>query len=287
MSYQINFHGDDVNPSRLEDALFHIIPVPYEQTVSYGKGTSKGPEAILKASAQLETFDGKSVPSEMGIHTTPPVGCSGDVKNTMKNIRSAVEQAININKIPVILGGEHTVTYGAIEALYAKYGKDFCVVQFDAHADLRDTYEGSEFSHACVMKRIFDLGIPFYQLGTRSYSLDEHNFRLRNNIHYMDAEELCNGGDKEFELPPYFPKNVYITFDIDGLDSSIMPATGTPVPGGLGWYQSLKLIEKALSSRNCIGFDVVEFAPLKDNHSYDYTSAQLVYNIMGILQRSL
>ena len=287
MSDIINFHGDDVEPSAPENALFHVIPAPYERTVSFGGGTSDGPRAILEASAQLETFDNHTVPAELGIYTYPPIDCTGTIKETLLNITNTVAKTIEMDKIPVMLGGEHTVTYGAIEALYNKYGKDFCVVQFDAHADLRDEYDGTKFSHACVMKRIFDLDIPFYQLGTRSYSMEEHNLRLRHNVHYMDAEELCSGGDATFELPPYFPENVFITFDIDAFDVSIMPATGTPVPGGLTWYQSHKLIEKIMKSRKCIGFDVVEYAPIEHFHGFDFAAAQLVYNMMGILQRSL
>ena len=287
MSDIINFHGDDVAPSKPEDAQFHVIPVPYERTVSYGGGTVNGPKAILNASAQLELFDNKSIPADLGIYTAPPVDCTGSIKETLLNISKVVNDAIELDKIPVILGGEHTVTYGAIQALYNKYGKDFGVVQFDAHADLRDTYDGTKYSHACIMKRVFDLGIPFYQLGTRSYSMEEHNLRIRHNINYMDASDIYKTGTDSFELPPYFPQNVFITFDIDGLDSAIMPATGTPVPGGLGWYESHSLIEKVMNSRKCIGFDVVELAPIENFHGYDFTAAQLVYNMMGIFQRSL
>jgi len=248
MSDIINFHGDDVEASAPEEAFFHVIPVPYERTVSYGGGTADGPKAILEASAQLETFDGKTVPADLGIYTAPPVDCTGTIKETLLNITQAVTKTISMDKTPVMLGGEHTVTYGAVEALYNKYGKDFCIVQFDAHADLRDEYDGTKFSHACIMKRVFDLDIPFYQLGTRSYSIEEHNLRLRHNVHYMNADELYKNGTDSFELPPYFPENVFITFDIDGLDASIMRATGTPVPGGLGWFQALSLVEKVIAS---------------------------------------
>jgi agmatinase len=281
------FHGDDVKPSSPEEAFFHVIPVPYERTVSYGGGTAQGPDTILDASCQLELFDGRSVPSELGIYTAPPVDCMGSIKETLANIRDAVSKPLNMGKIPVMLGGEHTVTYGAIEAMYDKYGKNFCVVQFDAHADLRDTYDGTKFSHACIMKRIFDLDIPFYQLGTRSYSLEEHNLRLRHNVHYMDAVDIHKNGVGAFEFPPYFPEHVFVTFDIDGLDSSIMPATGTPVPGGIGWFDAMELLEKVMGGRKCVGFDVVEYAPIEGFHSYDFAAAQLVYNMMGILQRSL
>lgn len=286
MSDILLFHGDDAEPSEPADAFFHVIPVPYERTVSYGTGTAEGPDAILKASCQLELFDGKTVPADLGIYTAPPVDCSGTVKEALQNIRAEVAKTLDMEMLPVILGGEHTVTFGTIQALYDKYGKDFCIVQLDAHADLRDSYEGTKYSHASVMKRIFDLDIPFYQLGTRSYSLEEHNLRIRHNIHYMDSEEVCKNGADSFELPPYFPENVFITFDIDGLDASIMPATGTPVPGGLLWYDALELVTKSLSGRKCIGFDLVEYSPIPNFHGFDFTAAQLVYNIMGIIQRN-
>ncbi len=209
----INFHGDDVTPpSKPEDAQFHVIPVPYERTVSYGGGTNNGPDAILRASAQLELFDNKSVPADLGgIYTAKSVDCSGSIKETLINICDAVNTTIEFGKTPVILGGEHTVTYGAIEALYNKFGKDFGVVQFDAHADLRDSYDGTKYSHACIMKRVFDLDIPFYQLGgTRSYSMEEHNLRLRHNIDYMDAEDIYKSGVDAFELPPLISLRMYL-----------------------------------------------------------------------------
>jgi agmatinase len=285
MNEQINFHGDDVTPSDPKDALFHVIPAPYEETVSYGGGTSKGPNAILEASCQLELFDNKSTPADCGIFTYPEINCDGAV-NALTNIKNTVSKTLNLGKIPVLLGGEHTVTNGAVDALIEKYGTDFGVVQFDAHADLRDEYEGSKLSHACVMKRTFDKGVPIYALGTRSYSIEEYNLRQKYNMPYMDAEDIHDNGVDAFEFPEDFPEKVYITFDIDGLDASVMPATGTPVPGGLSWFQAMKLLEKITQQRECVGFDVVEHSPIKSFHGYDFTSAQLVYNIMGYIQRS-
>jgi len=286
MSDTINFHGDDVTPSKPEDALFHIIPAPYEETVSYGGGTCKGPEAILNASCQLELFDNKSVPAECGIYTYQELPCP-NAETALANIEKAVAKTLSLNKIPVLLGGEHTVTNGAIDALISKYGKDFGVVQFDAHADLRDEYEGSKLSHACVMKRTFDKAIPIYALGTRSYSIEEHQLRQEHDLRFMDAEEIHENGVESFSLPDDFPEKIYITFDIDGLDASVMPATGTPVPNGLSFFQAMKLLEKAMKNRECIGFDVVEHAPIEGFHGYDFTTAQLTYNIMGLIQRSL
>jgi agmatinase len=279
------FHGDDVIPAAPEDALFHIIPVPYEKTVSYGGGTADGPRAILDASCQLELFDGKSNPALLGLYTSRPVSCAGEDKAVLKRITTEVGKTLALDKIPVVLGGEHTVTLGSIKALEQKYDI-FGVVQFDAHADLRDSYQGTLLNHACVMKRIHDRSIPIFQLGVRSLSVEEHVLRKEQNILHMDAEEIFRSGVEGFSLPPDFPDKIFITFDIDALDPALMPATGTPVPGGLTWYQSMWLIEKIMQSRICIGFDVVELAPVQTFASPSYTAAQLVYNMMGYLSRS-
>ena len=285
MNQATHFHGDDVKPSLPEDALFHVIPVPYEETVSYGTGTALGPQAILDASCQLELFDGKSVPANKGIYTSTLVDCTGSVTDVLQRITTEVDRTLGHNKIPVVLGGEHTITLGTVTGLEQKY-KSFGIIQFDAHADLRDSYQGTGYSHACVMKRIHDKKIPIFQLGTRSYSHEEHILRHQDNIAFLDAEEIHLHGIKRFTLPDNFPDKVFITFDIDSLDPSVMPATGTPVPGGLSWYQSMWLLEKIMQTRTCIGFDVVEFAPLPYLHAASFTAAQLVYNIMGFITRS-
>ncbi len=276
-----HFHGDDVTPSSPENALFHVIPVPYENSVSYGTGTAEGPAAILDASAQLELFTGFNVPAKEGIYTAPPVDCTGQCREVLERISAAVKNTLTLGKIPVVLGGEHTVTCGVIPAIQEHF-TDFGVIQFDAHADLRDSYEGSKFSHACVMRRIHEQNIPIFQLGTRSYSLEEHTYREKHKIPFRDSEDIHKNGHS-LQLPADFPEKVFITFDIDGLDSAIMPATGTPVPGGLSWYQAMWLIEEIMATRTCIGFDVVEFAPIHQFHGYSFAAAQLVYNMMGYL----
>jgi agmatinase len=281
----LTFHGNDVPQAPPKSALFHVIPVPYEESVSYGTGTAQGPGAILAASAQLELFDGRRIPADHGIHTAVPVDCSGSPAQVLTRIEEAVGHCLVLDKCPVLLGGEHTVTAGAIAALRKKHDR-FGVIQFDAHADLRDNYQGSPFSHACVMRRIAEQGIPVLQLGTRSYSLEEQRYRREHAIPYFDAETICHQGLEGVEVPENFPDKVYITFDVDGLDAAVMPATGTPVPGGLSWYQALWLVEKSLEQRACIGFDVVEFAPLAGLHGADFTAAQLTYAIMGAITGS-
>jgi agmatinase len=280
----LHFHGDDVPPASPERALFHVIPVPMEQSVSYGTGTAAGPDAILAASCQLETLACGVVPTDRGIYTTPAVDCTGKPEAVLKRVQKQVSKAIATSAIPVVLGGEHTVTCGAIDALADHY-TDFGVIQFDAHADLRESYEGSGYSHACVMRRIHEKNIPIFQLGTRSYCIEEDNYRKLHKIAYLDSETIWKQGPT-LTLPEDFPEKVYVTFDLDGLDSSVLPATGTPVPGGLNWYQAMWLIEQIMESRVCIGFDVVELAPIKELHASSFLAAQLTYNMMAYLTKS-
>jgi agmatinase len=283
----VTFHGDDVLPSAPAHARFHVIPVPYEKTVSYGHGTVNGPRAILEASRQLETFDGHSDPSELGIFTADAIDCSGDARSALANIRDAVEARLSYRgAIPVVLGGEHTVSAAVIAAVAGKLGHgNVGVVHFDAHCDLRDVYEGSNWSHACVMRRVHEMGVRLFQIGTRSYCAEERDFRLKNGIGFVDAERLHREGVGCVALPPDFPKLVFISFDVDAFDGAVMPATGTPCPGGLSWDEAMRILECVTAERQCVGFDVVEFAPIPVLHFADFTAAQLVYNIMGFIQR--
>ncbi len=279
------FLASELAPGTPDSAFFHMLPVPLEASVSYGGGTAKGPCAILEASDQLELWDGESVPAELGIHTWPAVDCSGEIQTVLGRIESAVARILDYGGLPIILGGEHTVTYGALAALAEKYGR-FGVVQFDAHADLRDSYEGNRWSHACVMCRaVKELGLPLVQFGVRALCLEEVATRREHGVEFLDAATLAASSMPEELLPPDFPERIYLTFDVDGLDPSIMPATGTPVPGGLGWYEALRLAERALRGRRVLGMDVVELAPVPGMHMADFTAARLVYALMGLVQR--
>jgi agmatinase len=281
------FLASEIEQCPLAEAAFAVLPVPYEKTVSYGSGTARGPEAILAASEQLETWDGHSNPSSLGIHTCASVDCSGKAENVINDIGKAVKQILDAGSMPVVLGGEHTVTYGVIKAYLDAGITDFGVVQIDAHADLRDAYEGDPLSHASVMKRIVDEGIPLYQLGIRAYCEEEKAIRESNpHIYYKDADELVPQAIQSIQLPNDFPDKVFFTVDIDGLDPSVFPSTGTPVPGGLGWYQALSLFESVARQRQIIGFDLMEFSPLQGFHAYDFAAALLSYKLMGIVQRT-
>ncbi len=266
-----------------EQAFFHILPVPYEATVSYGGGTANGPEAILAASRQLELWDGFSIPAEKGICTWQAVESQPTPQTQMAAIEQAVAAILPFG-MPVLLGGEHSITTGALQALKERYGT-FGVVQFDAHADLRDTYEGSPYSHACVMHRTLDLGLPVFQIGVRSLSPEEVKLRLERKIGFLDAYTLHTTPLPTTILPSNFPQNIYISFDVDGLDPSVIPGTGTPEPGGLSFMQAMLLLQKIISERNTIGFDVVELAPLAGQHISEFAAARLVYNIMGLIER--
>jgi len=269
-----------------EDARFHVLPVPYEKTVSYGGGTARGPAAIIAASGQLERWDGHGDPGGDGIYTWPPIDCSRAPETILADIAGAVARILRLGKLPVVLGGEHTVTWGVIRGYLDAGASDFGVVQIDAHADLRDRYEGDPLSHASVMRRIVEAGVPLFQLGNRAYCEEERDARKKFGVQFLDAEALVPRGIDSVELPADFPPDVFFTVDVDGIDPSVLPATGTPVPGGLTWYQTLGLFESVARQRRLIGFDVMEFAPIAGFHAFDFAAAMLTYKLMGIVQRT-
>ena len=275
------FLDSEFKPAKPTEAAFHVIPAPYEKSVSYGTGTKFGPKAIIESSSQLEKIQRGFAPGENGIYTAKPAP-------TLNAIEKAVSYALKCHSTPFLLGGEHTVTLPAIKALKSFYGPEIGLIQFDAHADLRFAYEDDPLSHASVMRRISELNIPIAQFGTRSYCEEEQAYRQdkKNQVTFHDAEELFlrfKNNKKTRLLPPNFPKKIYLSFDIDGLDSSIMPATGTPVPGGLLWYQTLDLLAELTKGRTIIGLDLVEFSPIKNFHAYDFTAATLAYEMMALV----
>ncbi|WP_425082088.1 agmatinase [Ruegeria arenilitoris] len=265
---------------RTEDARFRVIPVPLERTVSYGSGTAKGPEAIIEASNELERTTGHAEPCVEGIFTEEPVDCDASLSEIMERLAQRTEAAIRAGKVPVTLGGEHSLSYGAVMGVARALGQPIGIVQIDAHADLRNAYQGEKHSHASVMHLLAEEGIRLAQFGVRALSTEEVQSRLKNHVFHVDAEELVTGNIHAVDLPKDFPELVYVSFDVDGLDPAIMPATGTPVPGGLGYYQALRLVEHTLKGRKCVGFDVVELAP-NGNAAWDFTAAQIVYRLMS------
>lgn len=266
-------------------AAFHIIPAPMELSVSYGGGAARGPAAILRASAQLEADDRGVAPGRRGIHTQPPVRPARgrrDAEAWLAAIATRVTRALEQGARPLLLGGEHTVTLGAARALAAA-GRRVGFVQFDAHADLRDSYEGSGLSHACVMRRILELGFPILQLGTRAYCAEERALRRELRIAHLDADVLTAARPASRLLPASFPTEIYVTFDVDGLDPAQMPATGTPVAGGPMWREAAVLLDRLAAARRIVGADVVELAPIAGLHHADFTAAQLAHRLLALM----
>ena len=273
------------NEKNINLAKFHIIPVPIEKTVSYGKGTRMGPQAIIDASNELERFTGNSEPCLEGIYTHPFVDCSKPITNIMSEVEGITQSISARNKIPVTLGGEHSITYSAVNGIFKGLKllnkNEIGIIQIDAHADLREKYENEIHSHASVMYLLANEAYKIAQFGVRALSNEEVNNRNKFNIISFTVEQIHK--NNEIELPDSFPKKIYITFDLDGLDPSIMPATGTPVPGGLGYYESLKLIEYLIKGREVVGLDIVELSPIKGFLAYDFTAATLIYKIMELI----
>lgn len=263
-----------------DDALFRVIPVPLERTVSYGSGTGRGPAAIIESSNELERLCAGKEPCRAGILTEASLDCEGPLPEVMERLARRTEAAARAGRIPVTLGGEHSLTYGAVMGLRRALDRPVGVVQIDAHADLRVAYGGEVHSHASVMHLLAEEGVRIAQFGVRALSGEESDSRARNGVFWRDAEELVTDRIHRVALPEDFPDLIYVSFDLDGLDPSQMPATGTPVPGGLSYYQSLHLVENALGGRSCVGLDVVELAP-DGNAAWDFTASQIVYRLMA------
>ncbi|MEP3345757.1 MAG: agmatinase [Litoreibacter sp.] len=266
-----------------ETARFRVIPVPLERTVSYGAGTSGGPEAILDASVELERLFRDSEPCAKGIATEAAVDCSGALPDVMEAIATRTEAAVASGAIPVTLGGEHGLSYGAVVGVARALGRPVGIVQIDAHADLRRAYQGERHSHASVMQLLAEEeGVVIAQFGVRALCAEEVQRRADFGVFFRDAEQLVTENIQAVDLPEDFPQDVYVSFDVDGLDPSILPATGTPVPGGLGYYQALSLVRHALAGRRLVGCDVVELAPNTSSTVSNFTTAQITYALMSL-----
>jgi agmatinase len=274
-----------------ESAAVCLLPVPYDATSSYQAGARFGPAALIAASHQVELFD-EQLQQEtyrVGIHTCPAVRPNAAGPEAMiSDVRGACEALLEAGKFIALIGGEHTVTLGAIAALRRKReGRPFGVVQFDAHRDLRTCYDSSPWSHACVAARIHDWQLPLVQLGVRAWSLEENDAAQSDSIRSLTAWELATDDSIERlqRALEILPDEIYLTFDLDVLDPSIMPATGTPEPGGLSWYQTLRLLEETVRHRRVIGMDLVELSPIGGLVAPDLLAARLLYRALGMIAR--
>jgi len=260
-----------------------IIPAGYEISTTYGKGTGAAPQAIIEASKNIELFDTelKCQPYEIGIKTYPQMLFDIQPENMIENIYSIYKKAIGKYEFIICIGGEHTVTFAPVKALKEKYN-NLTVISFDAHADLRDLYQNSRFSHACVMRRLFEMGINISVIGVKSMSFEEHEFYKKNK---KRIKIFFNNEYKEVDIDNFIADlnrtPVYLSIDVDCMDSALMPATGTPEPSGFSYDSLLYYIKKFYSKLNIIGCDVVEFMPIPFLKAYDFTIARLVYKLIG------
>ena len=283
LSPKKGFLGFDAK--KTTDPKVVVVPFGLEKTVSYGAGTKNGPKEIIKASHQVELFDeelNKEPYKNIGIKTIKPFPISKKIESALDQLSKINEKIINENKFPLVFGGEHSITPGSIKPLVKKY-KEITLLHFDAHADLRDSYQGEKFSHASAIKRCLDFkNVKVVSFGIRNLSQSEMNFYNKNK----NRIEIFWGKDKkDWDLNNlekiFSKKNVYITFDVDGFDASIMPATGTPEPGGLLWEDVLPIIKKVCQISNVVGADINELAPIKNFDSYNFLVAKLAYKILS------
>lgn len=263
-------------------AAVAILPVPYDVTSTWKKGADRGPDAILEASAQLELYDIETSSEvwQRGIATLDPILCTGPPEQLVELVEQSVGGIFDRGQLPVVLGGEHSVTIGAVQAAADRFD-DLTVLQIDAHADTRDNYEGSDFNHACVMARARER-CPVAQVGIRSLDvselagLDLDRVFFAHTLQESDHEWMDAVIDRLSE-------KVYLTIDLDAFDPSLLPATGTPEPGGLSWGTVNELVRRVASSCQIVGFDVVELLPSPGQHASDFIAAKLVYRVLSMV----
>lgn len=283
--HQFNFLGLSDDESVYDKSRFVILPVPYEQTTTFGKGTADGPRAIISASHEVELFDDEllSEPYHAGIHTLPEmeITASGPEKMTESIYKNSLPLIEN-GKIICMLGGEHSISSGLVQAYHEKY-PSLSVLQFDAHADLREMYQGQRFSHACAMKRIRDYVAKTAGIGIRNYSKEEHELIQKDNIPIVSGSELDMPDKWLDDILSYLTDDIYITIDCDFFDPSLMPGVGTPEPGGGRWYPILNILKAVAKRKNIVGFDVVELMPIPGSLVSEFTAARLIYKLIGYI----
>lgn len=273
-----------------ETARAAVLPVPYEATTSYGQGTARGPDAILAASAQVEFYDVEldAEPCREGICTLDAPRLPREGAAMVDALRRAYDPVLDDRRFVVALGGEHTITYPLVAAWNDRLGEGsgLHVLQLDAHADLRDEYQGSAASHACAMRRILDLGLPTLGVGIRSLSAPEASLLHERRLPVIWGRDLDRAEELFDRYLAGLPQTVYLTFDVDYFDPSLVPATGTPEPGGGRWYPTLRLLRRLFASKRVVAADIVELAPIAGLPTSDFVAARLAYKLVGLWSRS-
>lgn len=285
----IPFLGSDV-AANYNTSTIVILPIAYEATTTYRRGCENGPDSILEASQQVEYYDeelDRETGCEVGIYTHESIADTrqGSVtsEEMLKVTQETVKKLISDRKFVIALGGEHSITAGVVEAYRQAYpNESFTVVQIDAHGDLRHEYEGSIHNHACVMRRIVDMGLPTVQIGIRAICKEEADLIKEKQLTVFRAREIANQPDWIEKAIKAIPtKKVFITIDLDGIDPTLIPGVGTPEPGGLNWYALMTFLRGVCENHDVIGCDVMELAPLVDSVVSQFTAAKLVYKIIG------
>jgi N1-aminopropylagmatine ureohydrolase len=268
--------------SAFDRAQVVLLPIPYEQTTTYGTGTKEGPNALIAASRHMELYDEELDYEvyQVGIHTLPELEpLASGPKAMLERITEVTGELLDQGKFVVGLGGEHTIAFGLVRA-YAERFPGLSVLQIDAHADLRDSYQGTPYNHASVLRRIMEI-VPAVQVGIRSLSREEATWVQGHGARLFYASEVVGSPTIATAISEALTDQVYLTICLDGFDPSIMPAVGTPEPGGLGWYDVLRIVRRVAETRHIVGFDVVELFPIPGNVAPDFLAAKLVYKVLG------
>jgi agmatinase len=283
----VNFGGLEGKDYETKETRFSVLPVPYDLTATYATGARGGPRALLEASTHMELYDEElhCEPWRAGIETLALLeeATTLEPPEMVKRVQAATARILKRGRVPVVIGGEHSITIGVVGAVKESY-PELSVLQLDAHADLRDTYP---FNHACVARRISEL-CPLVQVGVRSLSAEEAEFlkKEKPEIKTYYAADFINGRCSN-EIVEDLSEEVFITIDLDVFDPSVMPATGTPEPGGLGWYEVLGLLRSVSLRRKVMGFDVVELCPIPGCVAPDFLAARLSYKLMGYINEGI
>lgn len=280
----MNFGGLDPEYTSFDNAMFVVVPIPYDLTSTYQPGSRKGPSAILDASGFMELYDEELCKETylVGIHTLNPLEADArGPREMLGTIRQTIGDVVKHRKIPLLVGGEHSITLGAVQVLKKKY-RGLSVLQLDAHADMRNEYQGSPYSHATVGRRIWEI-CPLVQAGIRSMSVQEASFMAENKVKSFSADFVINEENALEKICESIKGDIYITIDLDVLDPSIMPSTGTPEPGGITWKNLLDLLREVSKSCRIRGFDVVELSPIPGMIAPDFLAAKLIYRVMGYI----
>lgn len=282
------FLGEDLPETAYADSEVVVLPLPFERTTSYGHGTDRGPEGLLVASGYVELYDEELglEPLTQGICTVPAFRpAAEDLGAAMDEMEAEARRHMAAGKFVVGLGGEHALTLAPVRAARAVFG-EIGVVQFDAHGDLRESYHGTPYSHAAVMRRVVELGVPTLQVGLRAVSAAEAAFARDHGLaiiwgHEVHEDEVHGSSERFEKLLERLPEKIYLTFDIDFFDPALVPSTGTPEPGGGNWYPTLRLLRRLFERKTVVAMDVVELAPVEGSPSSDFVAAKLVFKCLA------